>query len=108
MREQHLSYIRDARTPKDSWGNLKKIFAASNTTKKLQLRQELSNLRQRDLSVAECTSKIKDVCDSLASIDVNVEEGEMVQICLGVLVSKFRAFRTTVCSRENMPSFFDL
>ena len=46
-------------------------------------------MRQRDMSVADYTSKIKDICDSLASIDVNVEEGEMVQICLGALASKF-------------------
>ena len=32
----------------------------------------------------------------------------MVQICLGGLVSKFGAFRTAVCTRENTPSFFDL
>ena len=65
-------------------------------------------MRQRDLSVADYTLKIKDICDSLASIDVNVEEGEMVQICVGGLASKFGAFRTVVCTRENMPSFFDL
>ena len=97
--DQLLRYIRDAKTPKDAWGNLKKIFAASTTTRKLQLRQDLSNLRQRDLSVADYTSKIKDICDSLASIDVNVEEGEMVQICLGGLASKFGAFRIVVCTR---------
>ena len=100
--EQLLSYIRDARTPKDAWGNLKKIFVASTTARKLQLRQELSNVRQRDMSVADYTSKIKDICDSLASIDVNVEEGEMVQICLGGLASKFGAFRIAVCTRENV------
>ena len=43
--DQLLSYIRDARMPKDAWGNLKKIFAASTTTRKFQLRQELSNVR---------------------------------------------------------------
>ena len=94
--------------PKGAWGNLKKIFATSTTARKLQLRQELSNLRQCDLSVADYTSKIKDICDSLASIVVNIEEGEMVQICLGGLASKFGAFRMAMCTRENMPSFFDL
>ena len=74
--EQLLSYVRDAKTPKGAWENLKKIFAASTTARKLKLRQELSNLRQRDLSVADYTSKIKDICDSLASI----EESEMVQV----------------------------
>ena len=73
-----LSYIQDAKTSKGAWENLKKIFTASTTAKKLQLRPELSNLRQRDLSVADYTSKIKDKCDSLASIEVNIEESEMV------------------------------
>ena len=76
--EQLLSYVRDAKTPKGAWENLKKIFAASTTARKLQLRQELSNLRQRDLSVEDYTSKIKDICDSLASIEVDIEESEMV------------------------------
>ena len=96
--EQLLSYIRDAKTPKGAWENLKKIFAASTTARKLKLRQELSNLRQRDLSVADYTSKIKDICDSLASIDVNIKESEMVQVCLGGLASKFGAFRMAVHS----------
>ena len=106
MGEQLLSYVRDAQTPKGAWENLKKIFAASTTARKLQLRQELSNLRQRNLSVADYTSKIKDICDSLASIEVNIEESEMVQICLGGLAPKFGAFRMAVCTREKMPSFF--
>ena len=106
--DQLLSYIQDARTLKVAWGNLKKIFATSTKSTKLQLRQELSIVRQRDMSVANYTSKIKDIYDSLASVDVNVEEDEMVQDCLGGLASKFGAFRTTVCTRENMPSFFDL
>ena len=42
--DQLWSYIREARTPNDVWGNLKKIFATSTTTRKLQLKQELSNL----------------------------------------------------------------
>ena len=31
--EQLLSYIRDAKTPKGTWENLKKIFAASTTAR---------------------------------------------------------------------------
>ena len=30
--DQLLSYIRDAKTSKEAWGNLKKIFATSTTT----------------------------------------------------------------------------
>jgi hypothetical protein len=108
VRDQLLSYIRDAATSKAAWENLKKVFAASTTARKLQLRQELSNLRQRDLSVADYTLKISEIYESLASVDVDIDDSEKVQICLGGLASKFGAFRIAVCTRETTPSFFDL
>ena len=58
--------------------------------------------------MADYTSKIKEISDSLASIEVNIEESEMVQVCLRGLTSKFGAFRTAVCTWENTLSFFDL
>ena len=64
-----MSYIQDARTPKDAWGNLKKIITASTTATKLQLRHELRNVRLREMTVADYTSKIKEIDDS---VDVNV------------------------------------
>ena len=75
-----LDYIRDERTPKEAWENQKKIFAASITTRKLQLKQELKNIRQKDTSVADYTSKTKDIYHVVGSINVMVEEEEMVQI----------------------------
>ena len=68
--------------PKDAWADLKKIFATSITVRKFQLKQELSNVRQRDMSVADYTSKIKEICDSLVSVNMNIEEDEMVQVFL--------------------------
>ena len=76
----------------DAWENLKKIFATNTITRKLQLRQELSNVRQRDMSVADYTSKIKDIYESLASVDVNVKDDEMVQVYIIGLASKLGAF----------------
>ena len=46
---QLLSHIRDAKMPNEAWENLKKIFAASTTARKLQLRQELNSIRQTDM-----------------------------------------------------------
>jgi hypothetical protein len=50
--------------------------------------------------VADYTLKINEICDSMASIDVNIDESEKVQICLGGLASKFGAFRTAVYTGE--------
>ena len=52
--------------------------------------------------------QIKEIYDSLASINVIVEEDEMVQVCLGSLAQKFGSFRMPVRTRENTPSFFEL
>ena len=60
-----LSHIHNAKTPKKAWENLKKIFAADTSVRKLQLRQELNNLRQKEMSVTDYTAKIKSICDSL-------------------------------------------
>ena len=103
-----LGYIRDAKTPKEAWENLKKIFAANTSARKLQLRQELNNTQQKDMSMSDYTAKIKSICDSLGSINVNIDDDEMVQICLGGLAPRFGAMRTSILAREKSPSFFDL
>ena len=84
-----LSYIRDVKAPTEAGENLKKIFTAST---KLQLRQELNNIRQEDMSMTDYTLRIKDLCDSLGSINVAVDDDEMVHICLGSLAQKYGSF----------------
>ena len=77
--DQLLNYIRDAKMPKDAQTNLKKVFVASTTARKLQLQQELNNVRQKDLSVGDYTTRIKEIYDSLASINVIVGVGGEAQ-----------------------------
>ena len=97
--------IGEAKTPKETWGNLKKIFTANTTTRKLQLQQELNNIQQRDMSIHNYTLKIKELYDSLKSINVNIDDDEMMQICLDGLASRFGAIRLAVRAREIPPSF---
>ena len=58
-------------------------------------------------SVENYIARTKEIHDSLASINVTIEEDEMVKVCLGVGI-ELRSIRTTNCTRENTPSFFDL
>ena len=59
VHDQMLGYIRDAKMPKEAWENLKKIFAASSTAWKLQLRQELNNIQQKNMSITVYNTIIK-------------------------------------------------
>ena len=103
-----LGYIHEAKTPKEAWENLRKIFVAKTTARRLQFRQELNNIQQRDMSILTYTLKIKEICDSLGSISVNVDDNEMVQICLDGLTPRFSAMRTTILAREKPPSVLNL
>ena len=100
-----VGYIREAKMPKEVWVNLKKIFVANTTAQKLQLRQELNNIQHRDMSIGSYTLKIKELCDSLGSINASIDDNEIVQICLSGLAPSFGAIWSIVLVRENTPSF---
>ena len=68
----------------------------------------MNNIQQRDMSITTYTLKIKELCDSLGSISVNIDDEEMGQICFGGLAPRFGAMRTAVLAREKYPSFFEL
>ena len=89
VHDHMLDYIRDAKTPKEAWENLKKIVTASTTAQKLLLQQEMSSIRQKDLSVTDYTTKIKEICDALGSINVTLDKDELVQTCLGGLAQRY-------------------
>ena len=58
--------------------------------------------------MTDYTLRIKDLCDSLGSINVAVDDDEMVHIYLGGLARKYGSFRTAITIIENPPRFFDL
>ena len=93
--------------PKMAWMNLQKGFDRKHHGPELQLRHGLSNVEEKEMSVPDYTV-IKEICDSLASINMIIEEDEMVQVYLGGLASKFGAFQTEIDTREKMPLFFNL
>ena len=108
VHDHMLGYIRETKTPKEAWENLRKIFTANTTARSLQLRKELNNIQQRDMPITTYTLKIKELRDSLGSISVNVDDDEMMQICLGGLAPRFGAMRTAVLARQKSPSFFEI
>ena len=56
------------------------------------------------MSISSYTLKIKEPCDSLESNNVNFNDDEMVQICLGGLAPRFNTIRSVILTRENPPT----
>ena len=57
------------------------------------------------MSITSYTLKIKELCDSLDSIRINVDDDEMVQVCLDGITPRFGAMRTAILAKEKPPSF---
>ena len=60
------------------------------------------------MSITSYSLKIKEFCNLLGLITVNVEDDEMVKIFLDGLAPWFVAMRTAILGRVNCPSFFNL
>ena len=58
--------------------------------------------------MTDYTTKIKEICDTLGSINVIVDTDEMGQICLGGVAHRFGPIWKAICTREKPPSFFNL
>ena len=79
VHDQMLSPITGAKMPKEAWENLTKIFVARTMAQKLQLQQELKNIWQRNImSNIDYTTKSKEIYNALGSINVTVDEDEIV------------------------------
>ena len=60
------------------------------------------------MSVNEYALKIKSICESLASINVKLEDDGKVEIFLRRLGSQYKSFKTSILTRDSIPSFTDL
>ncbi len=60
------------------------------------------------MSINEHSFKIKGIVESLASINVSVDDDDLVNICLNGLGKEYKPFTTSITIRENVPNFRDL
>ena len=60
------------------------------------------------MSINNYTLNIKEWCDFLGSINVNIDNNRMAQISLRGLTPRFSVILSIVLAREKSPPFFDL
>jgi hypothetical protein len=60
------------------------------------------------MSINEYSLKIKGIVESLASINVFVDDDDLVSVCQNGLGKEYEPFKTSIIVRENVPNFRDL
>ena len=108
VQDSMIGHIQDATTPKQAWDRLVSFDTTNTKARKLQLKNELNTVKKENLSINDYTLKIKGICESLASIGVTVEDDDKVEVCLRGLTPAYKQFKTSIQTRENIPSFSDL
>ena len=103
-----LGHIQDTLLPKEAWDSLVIFFAVNTKARKLLLKTELNTLEKGKMSVNEYALKIKSICESLSSINVKVEDDDKVEVCLRGLGPQYKGFKTSILTRDSIPSFADL
>ncbi len=84
------------------------MFQTNTKAKKLQLKQELHTVEKKNMSINEYSLKIKGIVESLASINVYMDDDDLVSVCLNELGKEYKPFKTSITIRENVPNFRDL
>ncbi|MCO5551335.1 hypothetical protein L7F22_004836 [Adiantum nelumboides] len=103
-----VGHTQNANSFKDAWDKLIAFNANNTRAKKIQLKNKLNTIKQGDLSMNDYTLRIKAFCESLSSIGVAVDDDDKVAACLCGLENAYKQFKTSVCTRENIPNILEL
>ncbi|MCO5554111.1 hypothetical protein L7F22_007637 [Adiantum nelumboides] len=91
-----------------AWDRLVSVDTTNTKARKIQLKNELNTVKKETISINDYTLKIKGIVESLASISVQVEDDDKVEVCLHGLTPVYKQFKTSIQTRENIPCFADL
>jgi len=80
-----IVHIQDAKSPKQAWDTLVKMYSTNTQARKMQLKQELHNLQKNKMNISDYSTKVKNLADALASIGAPVDDEDLVVVTLNGL-----------------------
>jgi hypothetical protein len=103
-----IMHIQDAKSPKQAWDTLVKMYNTNTQARKMQLKQELHNLQKDKMNINDYSTKVKNLADALASIGALVDDEDLVAVTLNGLGKNYSQFRISIAVRETFPNFQNL
>jgi hypothetical protein len=103
-----IVHIQDAKSPKQAWDTLVKMYSTNTQARKMQLKQELHNLQKNKMNINDYSTKVKNLADALASIGAPVDDENLVAVTLNGLGKDYSQFRTSIAVQKTFPNFQDL
>jgi hypothetical protein len=103
-----IVHIQDAKSPKQAWDTLVKMYSTNTQARKMQLKQGLHNLQKNKMNINDYSTKVKNLVDVLASIGAPVHDEDLVAVTLNGLGKDYSQFCTSITVQETFPNFQDL
>jgi hypothetical protein len=103
-----IVHIQDAKSPKQAWDTLVKIYSTNTQVRKMQLKQELHNLQKNKMNIIDYSIKVKNLADALASIGTPVDDENLVAVTLNGLRKDCNQFHISIVVRETFLDFQNL
>jgi hypothetical protein len=96
-----IMHIQDAKSPKQAWDTLVKMYSTHTQARKMQLKQELHNLQKNKMNINDYSTKVKNLVNALTSIGALVDDEDLVVVTLNGLGKYYSQF----CSSKNISQF---
>jgi len=80
-----IVHIQDAKSPKQAWDTLVKMYSTNTQARKMQFKQELHNLQKNKMNIIDYSIKVKNLAYVLASIRAPVDDEDLVAVTLNGL-----------------------
>jgi len=103
-----IVHIQDAKSHKQAWDTLVKMYNTNTQARTMQLKQELHNLQKNKMNINDYNIKVKNLADAFASIGAPVDDEDLVAVTLNGLGKYYSQFRISTAVRETFLNFQDL
>jgi len=91
-----IVHIQDAKSSKQAWDTLVKIYNTNTQARKMQLKQNLHNVQKNKMNISDYSTKLKNLTEVLASIGAPVHDEDLVAVTLNGLGKDYSQFRTLI------------
>jgi len=103
-----IVHIQDAKSPKQAWDTLLKMYSTNTQARKMQLKQELHTLQNNKMNINDYSTKVKNLADARASIGAHVDDEDLVAVTLNGLGKDYSQFCISIVVQKTFPNFQDL
>jgi hypothetical protein len=91
-----IVHIQDAKSPKQAWDTLVKMYSTNTQARKMQLKQELHNLQKNKTNISDYSTKVKNLANALTSIRAPVDDEDLVAVTMNGLGKDYSQFGTSI------------